>query len=268
MTDPAPPAAHTPEAEEFPSELPAPLQGCLYCHAEGSTALSEGRTLFGRSFSLGSFNLGRLNLGGPPGLTCRACGSVAQFVAGPADDPDAWRIRYRRPGRAPQYYYAMVYLGGAGWLEAEEALAISRRAYVQRLRVAQAARGDLSWLRPAPLNPPPPLMAYDERVYLTLNPATLQQTGRAAADEESVIDSGIFYVTDQKVHLLGHRRDWSHKLADLGEVSFNERHWRLHLAGGGQHYQGANYADQIDAQLFTTVIKALVRERIRAGGNA
>lgn len=229
-------------------EIPAPLQGCLYCHTEGSITLSEGRKILG----FGS---------GLPTLTCNSCGSVALFEAGP--DPDSWRIRYKSVNKAPRFYYVMLYLGKAGWLTAEQALEASRNGYVQRQRIQQAQRGDFSWLHPAPLNPPPPLMSHDENVYATVNPVTFQQAMRAgsvlAQGEENVLDSGRFYLTDKKLHLLGHRRDWSHKLTDVQRIEHNDEYWRVYVGESEQHYQGTNLPDQIDAQLFTTIIKMLCR---------
>jgi hypothetical protein len=229
-------------------EIPAPLQGCLYCHTEGSITLAEGRKILG----FGS---------GLPTLTCSSCGSVALFEAGP--DPNSWRIRYKSVNKAPRFYYVMLYLGKAGWLTAEQALEASRNGYVQRQRIQQAQRGDFSWLHPAPLNPPPPLMSHDENVYVTVNPVTFQQAMRAgsvlAPGEENVLDSGRFYLTDKKLHLLGHRRDWSHKLTDVQRIEHNDEYWRVYVGESEQHYQGANLPDQIDAQLFTTIVKMLCR---------
>lgn len=235
-----------------PAILPAPLQGCLYCHAEGTVSLVEGRKILG----FGS---------GLPSLTCRRCGSVALFEAEPGSD--RWRIRYKKVNRAPQYYYVMVFLGSAGWLEADEALEISRNGYVQRRRVEQATHGDLSWLSPAPLNPPPPLMSPDENVYLTIDPVAFQQVQAGATpsfrgqSDGSVLDSGCFYLSDRKVHLLGHRRDWSHKLSDIHDVQHTDSHWRIYVGTTGQYYQGANHPSQIDAQLFIAVVRALISRR-------
>jgi hypothetical protein len=230
-------------------QIPAPLQGCLYCHTEGSITLTEGRRILG----FGS---------GLPTLACSSCGSVALFEAGP--DPDTWRIRYKSVNKAPRFYYVMLYLGRAGWLTAEQALDVSRNGYVQRQRIQQTQRGDLMWLHPAPLDPPPPLMSPDENVYLTVHPVTFQQAMRAgsmlAQGEENVLDSGRFYVTDRKLHLLGHRRDWSHKLTDIQRVEHNDQYWRVYVGESEQHYQGANVLEQIDAQLFTTIVKMLCHQ--------
>ncbi len=227
-------------------QIPAPLQGCLYCHTEGSITLTEGRKILG----FGS---------GLPTLTCSSCGSVALFEAGP--DPDTWRIRYKNVNKSSRFYYVMLYLGHAGWLSADRALEISRNGYVQRQRIQQVQHGDLEWLRPEPLSPPPPLMTPDERVFVSVNPVTFQQAMRAgsvlAQGEENVLDSGRFYITDRKLHLLGHRRDWSHKLTDIQRVEHNDRYWRIYVGESEQHYQGLNFPDQMDAQLLTAIVKAL-----------
>ncbi|MEP7289920.1 MAG: hypothetical protein ABI947_29595 [Chloroflexota bacterium] len=229
-------------------EIPAPLVGCLYCHQEGTMTLAAGRKILG----FGS---------GLPTLVCSSCNSVALFEPGPS--ADTWRIRYKNVNKASRFYYVMLYLGRAGWLSADEALEASRKGYVQRQRIQQVQRGDLSWLQPGPLVPPPPLMSPDESVYLMANPATFQQAMRVgsvlAQGEENVLDSGHFYVTDRKIHLLGHRRDWSHKLTDIQRVEHNDERWRIYVGDSEQHYQGINVPDQIDAQLFASVVKQLAR---------
>jgi len=53
------------------------------------------------------------------------------------------------------FYYVMLYLGRAGWLSADQALKASRNGFVQRQRVQQVQGGDLEWLHPMPLDPPP-----------------------------------------------------------------------------------------------------------------
>src|SRR5579859_611730 len=239
----------TDEVQVIADDVPAPLQGCLYCHAEGTVTLSAGRKLFG----FGS---------GLPTLTCSNCGSVALFEQGP--DAQHWRIRYKSVNRASRYYYVMLYLGKAGWLTDAKALEISRNGFVQRQRIQQVQRGDFSWLGPSPLDPPPPLMSPDEVVYLTVNPVTYQQAMRAgsvlARGEENVLDSGRLYLTDKKVHLLGHRRDWSHKLTEIQRIEHTDEYWRIYVGDSEQHYQGTNFPDQIDAQLFTTIVKVLARK--------
>lgn len=225
-------------------DVPAPLQGCLYCHAEGTTTLTEGRKILG----LGS---------GLPVLTCSNCGSVAFFE----QENGTWRIRYKNVNKSPRFYYVMLYLGKAGWLTADQAVEMSRNGFVQRQRVLQTQRGDFSWLHPAPLEPPPPLMSPDENVYLRVNPVTFQQSTRAGSvlgqGEENVLDSGRFYVTNRKLHLLGHRRDWSHKLSEIKKIEHTDREWRIYVGESDQYYQADNFPDQIDAQLFTTVVKMI-----------
>src|SRR5258708_36139780 len=117
-------------------EIPAPLQGCLYCHNEGTIGVTDGRKILG----LGS---------GLPTLTCRNCGSVARFEPGP--DADNWRIRYRTFNKSPRFYYVILYLGKAGWLTADEALAISHNGCVQHQRIQQVQRADLNSVAPVPL---------------------------------------------------------------------------------------------------------------------
>jgi hypothetical protein len=226
-----------------------PLLGCLYCHAEGATTLSPGRRFLGFG-------------GDYPVLTCSHCASVALLDYDPEDSQN-WRIRYRRVNRAPRYYYVAIYLGKAGWLSAQKALAASRSGYVQRARVQQAKAGDLSWLQPAPLNPPPPFMGGEEVVYLTLRAVTFQEAPPSGllvrADQGAVLDSGKFYVTDQKMHLLGQRRDWSHRLRDVQKVAFDDRAWTivLNTPGQPQQYRGPNVLDQFDPQLVAAVVETL-----------
>ncbi|HRE47047.1 MAG TPA: hypothetical protein PLD47_04920 [Aggregatilineales bacterium] len=234
-----PPSRQAPPAVP-PSEQPAPLLGCLFCGEEGTITLTEGRKVFG----LGS---------GLPTITCRACGAAALFDAA-GEGGQGWRIRYKKTSRHQRYYYASIYLGGAGWLVEDEALAISRRAYVQRRRVQQAEAGDLSFLQPEQRDPPPPLMSPDEFVYVEYPTAII---GQASKTGESIMDSGIVFLTDKKIHLLGQRRDWSHKLSDIREITLTERYWRLQVGIADQYYQGENQPDQIDAQLFTVIVKAL-----------
>lgn len=232
----------------IPDHLP-PLKGCLYCHAEGTTFLTQGRKMLG--------------LGGDfPVLKCDRCHAVAQLDIDPAY-PDEWNIRYRRTDRSPRYYYVYHHLGKAGWLSAEEALVASTNGYAQRARVAQTKAGDLSWLRPGSLRPPPPMMSPVERVYLTLRAVTLQETPPPGflvrADQGAVLDSGKLYVTDQKLHLLGQRRDWTHDLNTVRRVSYNGKSWTVFLDGEARHYRGINVEEQYDAQLIATVIEALCR---------
>lgn len=246
--EPDSPSMDVPAPAQSPTEAHPPLLGCLYCHTEGTITFNEGRKILG----LGS---------GLPTLTCKNCGSVAVFDASARNG--AWRIRYRRVNREPLHYYAMVYLGGAGWLDADEAMEISRRAFVQRRRIQQVEAGYLNWLNPAPLDPPPPLMSPDEMVYVTIAPVTFQQTSRGGAvlsqEEENVLDSGHFFLTDKKVHLLGQRRDWSHKLQDIREVTYTDRYWRIYVGASNQYYQGVNQPDQLDAQLCAAIVRTLMK---------
>lgn len=235
--------------EDESKHLP-PLQGCLYCHSEGTTVLTEGRRILG--------------FGSPfPILKCGHCGSTA-FLDYDAGSPDAWRIRYRRVNRTPRYYYAAIYLGRAGWLSARDALNVSTNAYAQRMRVAQTKAGDLTWLQPDASGSVPFLMAEDEKVYLTLKGVTLQSTPPGIlvrAAQGAVLDSGKFYLTDQNLRLLGQRRDWLHSLEDIEKVEYDDKSWIVYLdtPEGFQHYRGVNSTDQLDAQLIAAVIETLSR---------
>jgi hypothetical protein len=228
-----------------------PLQGCLYCHSEGTTAITEARKFlgFGSDYPL---------------LKCSHCGSVALFDVN-TGEPGDWRIRYRRVSRASRYYYVAIHLGRGGWLSADKALAISTDGYVQRQRVQQAKSGNLSWLQPMPLRPPPPLMGTDENVYLTLRAVTYQQASPQGLfvrpNQGDVLDSGKLYVTDQKLHLLGQRRDWSHPLGDIHEIKYDTDSWTaiLHTADNLQQYRGISVVEQLDAQLIATVLETLWR---------
>ncbi len=222
------------------TDQPAPMQGCLYCGAEGSIIASENNQK----------------------LTCSTCGSIARFESGA--DSDHWRINYQKYSHAPRFYYVMVHLGKAGWVSADEALSIAQQGFIYRHRLQQAQRGELNWLKPAKLETPPPLMSPAETVYLHLPGAAIfhAQRGNGLAallnrNSGTPQDSGQFYVTDLKIHLIGKTRDWSHKLSDIQRVEHNERHWRLYVGDGSQFYQGENVAGQIDAQLFATVVKIL-----------
>ena len=160
----------------------------------------------------------------------------------------------------------MLHLGQAGWLSAETALKESRRGFVQRQLMATVQHGELGWLHPATLNLPPPLMSPDEKVYLKLNPASFLQGSKNMngfalnRPNGTVQDTGRFYVTDVKLHLLGHRRDWSHRLAEVQRVDYTELYWRVYVGDSGQYYQGENLPDQLDAQLFAAVVKALCKQ--------
>lgn len=232
------------------AHMPAPLEGCLYCHSVGTTTLTEAKPV------LGIVSVGAV-------LTCSSCGATATFESGTG--PLDWRIRYRTFNRSSRFYYVMVYLGLSGWLDAEAALDRSRRGFTQRYRLQQAQHGDLSWLSPHRLTPPPALMSPSETLYVRFNNASLMRRpsgGRLAVvltrGEGLVQDTGSVLVTDQKVHLLGKSRDWSHKLSEIGRIEHNERYWRLHIPETGQYYQGNNAIDEIDAQLFTVTVQHLI----------
>ncbi|MBN1566087.1 MAG: hypothetical protein JXA10_19770 [Anaerolineae bacterium] len=194
-----------------------------------------------------------------PMLKCEHCRAVAFLDVDP-DYPDSWRILYRRFDQSPRYYYVALYLGQAGWLSANEALTASTNGYVQRARLAQTRSGDLTWLRPGSLRPPPPMMTPDEKVYLTLRAVTLQETPPPGflvrPDHGTVLDSGKLYITDQKLHLLGQRHDWSYDLTDIQDIKHDDKAWLIYLADQ-HHVRGLNVADQFDAQLITAVVKAL-----------
>jgi hypothetical protein len=230
------------------AQLP-PLQGCLYCHAEGTTAVVESRRWLG----LGSHF---------PILKCSHCGSTALFDYDP-DRPEDWRVCYRRVNTAPRYYYVALYLGRAGWLSAPKALHISTNGYVQRMRVSQAKAGELDWLPASPIHPPPPLMRSSEKVYLTLKAVSLHMTPPPGfwvrAEQGAMLDSGKFYVTDQQLHLLGQRRDWSLPFAYVSKVEYNEKSWVVYvnMDDQSQHFRGTNTAEQFDAQLVSAVIETL-----------
>ncbi len=226
-----------------------PLQGCLCCHQEDGMVLSESRKILGMGSDY-------------PVLKCSFCGSVALLDVNSGAE-DNWRIRYRRVNPAPEFYYVALHFGAAGWLRARDALTISTNGFVQRERLQQVARGDLRWLKPAPLNPPPPLMDSREMVYLSLRGVTFQETPPsglfARPDGGAVLDSGKFYVTGQKLHLLGQRRDWTHPLGAVAAVDYDDRAWVIVIddAGESQQYRGLNSSDQYDAQLVAAVVGAL-----------
>lgn len=228
------------------TQLP-PLQGCLVCHAEEATSLSEPRKLFGFGHNY-------------PVLRCSQCGAVALLDA---SLPDEWRINYRRLSRDPAYYYVAVHFGKAGWLSAQQALTISTDGFVQRQRVRQARMSDLGWLRPKTLNPPPPVMDIQEQVFLTLKGVTYQDAsvfsrwGRSGGGD--LLDSGKLYVTDRALHLLGQRRNWSHALADIQRVTYDRRAWTIVLSTPShpQQYRGVHVSDQFDPQLVATIVEAL-----------
>lgn len=227
---------------------PPPLQGCLYCHAEHTTALVEGRRLFGVGSNY-------------PVIKCSQCGAVALFDDG--GEPDRWRICYHHVNRGEAYYYVFQHLGKAGWLSARDALQISREGFAQRKRVQQTIQGDLEWLQPAPMNPPPPFMDGDEAVYLTLRAVSYQEAPLPGLwswfGSRTVLDSGKLYVTDRNLHLLGQRKTWSHPLSEVRRVTYNHHMWSADVMSAGQmyQYQGTNSPEQFDPQLIAVIIRAL-----------
>jgi len=247
ISDPVPEPAVNGSRAVATAEQPVPLEGCLYCHTTGSTALGEAKSVLGTRSAV---------------IRCSACGAVASFE--PGADADHWRIRYTKYPRAARFYYVMVHLGQAGWLDADHAIEESTRGFIQRQRLQQAQRGDLVWLKPHRMEPPPPLMSPAETVYLMQDPAALFQGSNGtrinllARGDGVPQDTGRFYVTDLKLHLLGRSRDWSHKLADIRNVEFNQRRWRIFIGDGGLYYQGENMPGQTDAQLFVMVVKLLM----------
>ena len=227
---------------------PAPLLGCLICHAENTLTLTESRPL--------------LPIGGKyPLLVCGNCQSTAQFDAMP---DETWRIRYRKISKDIIYNFARYQFGRRGWLESDEALELSTDVYVQRQRMNQVMEGDLSWLKPGRLSPPPPLMSAREVVYLALKPVTYFETGTsripAFGRRDVELDTGTLYATDSKLHLLGQRRDRSHRLTEVRDVQYKGGMWTVHTAAGEQphHYQGRALSGSLDAELIAAVIDLLV----------
>ena len=233
-------------------DVPPPMLGCLFCHAEGTIIHAEGRKLFG---------LGE----GLPTLTCSSCGSVA--VLEMHNNGNEWRIRYRKYNREREFYFAALRLGKAGWLSADEALDLSTKAYIQRQRVQQAQRGDLAWLKPIHLSPPPPIVSANETIFLTFRYVTLRQGqgGRFSQNDDNIQDSGAFYITNSHVHLLGQKRNWSYKLVDIRKVDYDDEGWLVYLKNSDTHeyFRGENHDEMPDAQLVANVVQAL---RGKAGG--
>lgn len=235
------------------SDLPAPLLGCLYCHSEGTIIQSENRRLFGIGEAM-------------PNITCNVCGSVAVLEHNEVKD---WRIRYKKTNRDREYFFSSIYLGRAGWMDANTALEISTMSFVQRQRVQQSRRGDLSWLKPITLDPPPPLIDPTEIIYLQFRYVTYQQgqRGRFSRADDAIVDSGSFYITDDYLHLLGTKRSWNTKLTDIRKVDFDDEAWYVYLKNNelNEYYRGDNPEEPtiMDAQLVASVIQAL---RGKAGG--
>lgn len=231
-------------------ELPPPLQGCLFCHTEGAMTLAEPRRFLG---------MGRHF----PILICQACGSIALFdFDNDNGTTKHWRIRYRRYNHSREFYYSGLHLGRSGWLDEDVALEISTRAYIQRRRVQQTQLGNLQWLKPLSLTLPPPLLSSDERILLTFRHVTFFQgnTGAFSHGRLEALDSGSFVVTDQKIHLLGHKHDWSYGLSDIVTVNYNDRAWFLYVVPSDmlpEFFFCENHPDELDAQLVTAVLEIL-----------
>jgi hypothetical protein len=104
------------------------------------------------------------------------------------------------------------------------------------------------------------MMSPAEKVYLTLRAVTFQETPPPGflvrPDHGTVLDSGKLYVTDQKLHLLGQRHDWSHDLTEVQKVEYDSKTWMIYLES--QHYRGVNVAEQFDAQLISAVLDTLL----------
>lgn len=227
-------------------QSPPPLTGCLVCHTEGTTSLLEGRRFlaFGEQF---------------PILECSHCQSSA-FLDWDEEKPEFWRIKYRKI--PAQYHYAALLFGSAGWVESEQAVELSTQIYIHRKRLEQTRSGDLSWLKPTRLSPPPPLMSLIETVYLeipSISYVETKQTGLLSRSRDgAILDTGKFYVTDSKIHLLGQRRDRSHKLADIRLVEFQGVSWYVHITGDRpHHYHGYAQDGILDAELIAAIITAL-----------
>lgn len=256
MTDAPNTAPPTWEAEQTaPATHPdaaakaAPLLGCLYCGTEGTiTADETGRR-----------------------LTCSACGAIAKFE--PGADSDHWRVNYQKVSHAPRFYFVMNTLGKAGWLDDDHALELGRLGFLARHRLQQTQRGELGWLQPRKMASPPPLMSPAETVYLIADSVGLYHSGKSNGRGLAALfgrgggelqDTGRFYLTDLKLHLLGKARDWSHKLStDIQRVEHTDKYWRVYLTDGSQFYQGENQPtqpEQPDAQLFASVVKALWKQ--------
>jgi hypothetical protein len=188
--------------------------------------------------------------------------ATLDWQAGQSD----WRIRYQSISPDSLYHHARLRFGQTGWLASDEALDLSTAVYVHRQRLFQVTTGDLTWLKPRRLDPPPPLMKADEEVYLTLKATTFgelipSRLPTLLADKVTSLDTGTFYLTDQKIHLLGQRRDRSHRLSEIRQASFKGDLWRVELSGVGQDnhlYQGMGLADPLDAQLIVAIIQQLV----------
>ncbi len=228
-----------------------PLEGCLYCHREGTTVLSTERRFLGpRRYPL---------------LRCNHCGSVAELDYDP-HSADDWRIRYRRVNHDPRYYYVAVHYRRRGWVSASDALDISRRGYAQRMRVFQAESGDLSWLVPLDAELPLALRA-GEQLMLEMRAVTLREVSPTLLfvrpNRGTVLDSGKCYLSTHRLLLHGQRQPWAHDLLTIERALYNDRYWLIiaHDAERWVQYVGSYLEDQLDPQLFVTVVDYLALNR-------
>lgn len=226
-----------------------PVQGCLFCHTEGAVSVEPGRDPLPRA-------------DGFPIIKCSYCGAVAELDAEP-NNPQGWRIRYRKVNSAERYFYVARHFGGGDWLDRSDALRASTNGYVQRQRVRQTNEGDLSWLAPLALDPLPPFIVRGETVFLELRAVTLQRlaprTWIFRAGQDELLDSGKLFVTDRKLHLLGQRRDWSVSWADVAGTAYDADTWRVTLAGEDQprELSAQSASNEIDPQLITAIFDLL-----------
>jgi len=235
-------------ADDWLARLP-PVQGCLFCHTERAVSVEPRRAPRSRAerFLV---------------IRCSYCGAIADLDADP-NRPADWRIRYRKVNDAARYYYVARYLAGGRWLDREEALRISLNGYVQRQRVRQTSGGDLSWLSPIVLAPPPPFIMPGETIFLELRAVTLTRlaprTWILRAGQDELLDSGKLYVTDRKVHLLGQRRDWSVGWADALDTGYGTDTWQLYVAGDERlrALSAQRAANEIDPQLIVAIVDLL-----------
>lgn len=224
-------------------ELSAPLLGCLYCHAEGTITEVSPRRLFGFGADY-------------PQLRCSHCGAVALF-----DDnllSGEWRINYRKFSREATYYFSALNLGQQEWLSAEEALQISTKAYIQRERLQQARRGDLSWLRPR-ASLPPSISPTEQLLFLN-------KQGVLYDSQDMKVDTGVLYWTAGKLYLLGQAQQWEFDLQQVQHTDYSEHGWELYLSSSEREYLlRCDYRDdEIDPQLTTAIIETLMQQ---VGGN-
>lgn len=231
-----------------PLLLIPPLEGCLYCHREGTTSLAESRSFLDPA-------------GARLLLRCSHCHSVAELDYDP-QRADSWRIRYRRTNHDPRYYYVAIHYGKHGWLDAPDALEISRRGFAQRIRVRQAEVGDFSWIEPAPVRTALALRP-DESVLLDLPAVTLRAISRIGffirPNRGEILDSGRCCVSTQRLHLLGQRLQWAHDLAAVERALYNDQSWLVIVRDSSRwlQYTGAYTEDGADPQLVVTVVDYL-----------